>query len=234
MPNINYFTLLRTDISVISVDRENRDLIVSGFCLLDFSCVRLFRCFGHCSYHTLDFTIEVVGPRCFAACQALSSIAFEPGSWLNRIDSMQFARCRSLQSICIPRSVEVLCESCFADCASLSLLTFESGSRVTRIERWAFLHCRLLQSICIPATVELIGGQCFLECRSISSDTPESSRDWLVRMHSLVVHRYGRFVFLRQLNFSHFFVSMELLCLRGRFSDWSWRIHFCGSVFLWW
>jgi hypothetical protein len=49
MPNINYFTLFRTAISVISIDRENRDLIVSGFCLLDFSCVRPFRYFGHCS-----------------------------------------------------------------------------------------------------------------------------------------------------------------------------------------
>jgi hypothetical protein len=78
-------------------------------------------------------SIELLGEECFANCQSLSSITFESGSRLSRIEKMVFFMAGLVEMI-IPAMVEVLSEWCFAPCKSLSSITFESGSRLSRMK----------------------------------------------------------------------------------------------------
>jgi hypothetical protein len=73
--------------------------------------------------------VEVICESCFEMCQGLSSVRFESGSKLARIESKAFANCSSLSSICIPSSIEVLSRGCFFQCTGLSSVAFELGSR---------------------------------------------------------------------------------------------------------
>jgi hypothetical protein len=59
----------------------------------------------------------------------LSSVAFEAGSTLLRIESCAFYECSSLSSIWIPSSVEELWDHCFGECQALRRVTFEPGSK---------------------------------------------------------------------------------------------------------
>jgi hypothetical protein len=84
-------------------------------------------------------SVEVLGEGCFADCSSLSSVIFEIGSRLSRIENEVFIG-TGLVEIIIPASVEVLGEGCFADCSSLSSVTFESGSRVSGSQERALIE----------------------------------------------------------------------------------------------
>jgi hypothetical protein len=85
---------------------------------------------------TVLSSVEVLGESCFSVCESLSSVTFESGSILSRIEKWAFTGTGLIQII-IPASVEVLCEGCFSECKSLSSVRFESGSKLSRIEKWS-------------------------------------------------------------------------------------------------
>jgi hypothetical protein len=73
----------------------------------------------------------------FFECRSLSSVTFESGSKLSRIEKEAFSG-TSLVEIIFPGSVEVLCERCFDECKSLSSVKFESGSKLCEMSQDAF------------------------------------------------------------------------------------------------
>jgi hypothetical protein len=73
-------------------------------------------------------SVEFIGEYCFPRCVSLTSLTFESGSKLSRIEKETFAE-TGLHAIVIPESVEFLGEGCFAQCRSLLSVSFESGSR---------------------------------------------------------------------------------------------------------
>jgi hypothetical protein len=82
----------------------------------------------------LPASVEMLGEKCFTWCKPLSSVRFESGSRLSRIENEAF-RVTGLVEIILPASVEFLGERCFSECPSLSSVTFESGSRLVGNER---------------------------------------------------------------------------------------------------
>jgi hypothetical protein len=131
---------------------------------------------------SIPASVEILGDKCFAKCW-LSSVTFESGSNLIRIEARAFHKCLELESISIPATVESLGDKCFSKCRSLSSLTFESGSKLVRTEARAFYNCLELESISIPASVESLGEECFSECTSLRSVTFESGSN-LARIHA--------------------------------------------------
>jgi hypothetical protein len=109
----------------------------------------------------LPSSVEILGEGCFAAQSALSSLTFEAGSKLLRIEQHGFDSCSSLSSICLPSCVERLCDCCFYGCAALSSVTFEASSALSRIELFAFCDSSSLSSIYIPAALLEIGRGAF-------------------------------------------------------------------------
>jgi hypothetical protein len=141
----------RSNLRKISITEGNRSLRLSGDFLLDFESVALKFYFGRDWEVTIAQTIETLCDSCFAGCHTLSSVIFEPGSRLSRIENEAFRGCTVLASICIPSSVETLGGSCFWGCRSLSTLTFESDSRLLFIGPEAFWGCFSLLAICLPS-----------------------------------------------------------------------------------
>jgi hypothetical protein len=78
----------------------------------------------------------LLGEECFSLCKSLSSITFESGSRLSRIDKKAFYE-TGLIEIILPASVRFLGFECFSYCKSLSSIKFESGSRFLGHEREA-------------------------------------------------------------------------------------------------
>jgi hypothetical protein len=79
-------------------------------------------------------SVKILGEECFAECKFLSSVRFEPGSRLSRIERGVF-RDSGLKDIVIPASIEFMGQSCFAGCKSLLFVIFESGSRLSQTEK---------------------------------------------------------------------------------------------------
>jgi hypothetical protein len=114
-----------------------------------------------------------VGAECFGRCDSLSSVTFEPGSRLSRIEASAFHCCPSLLWICLPSSLEVLSRWCFADCSSLQSVTFESHSQLSNLADSTFRRCFSLSSMQIPSSVETHGPKCFGDCHRLSTVTFE-------------------------------------------------------------
>jgi hypothetical protein len=74
----------------------------------------------------LPASVEVLSEMCFFGCGSLSSITFESGSRLSRIESRAFYQ-TGLIDIIFPASVDVISEGCFSECRSLSPVMFEAG-----------------------------------------------------------------------------------------------------------
>jgi hypothetical protein len=68
-------------------------------------------------------SVEMLCENCFLRCGSLTSVIFEPGSRLSRIEKATFSE-TGLIEIVIPSSVEILCECCFLRCGSLTSLVF--------------------------------------------------------------------------------------------------------------
>jgi hypothetical protein len=168
-------------IAKIIIEEGNSDFGFCGYFLINLTATSVVRYFGNRQAISLKSEIESLCTEYFTP----SSLIFEPGSKLRRIEAHAFANCSELKSISIPASVESLGEECFAYCNSLSSVIFESGSKLLRIEAGAFAKCCALTSISIPASVESLGEKCFFDCEFISSVIFESGSK-LVRIHARV------------------------------------------------
>jgi hypothetical protein len=67
---------------------------------------------------TIPRAVEIVGKSCFASCDSLVEIFFEPGSQLRIVEDSAF-RGSAVRAFIVPRSVEILGFSSF--CAFLDL-----------------------------------------------------------------------------------------------------------------
>jgi hypothetical protein len=151
----------RANFRHITIEEGSRNFRVWGDFLMDVECVTLVRYFGDDRNVTLSSEIETLGTGCFSECSDLSSLVFERGSKLKRIEAQAFSDCSGLKSICIPASVEILCRRCFAQCHALSFVTFAPESKLNEIEEWVFYFCIHLTSLSIPASVTIIQGSAF-------------------------------------------------------------------------
>jgi hypothetical protein len=120
-------------------------------------------------------SVEVIGSECFARCQVLKSISFEPKSQLTTIQSFTFSGLQ-LQLIMIPYTVEFIdgmtfCQLNVSDCLIESgnrRFVFRNGLLIDVLNR--ILVCNLSQSshIEIPCDIEILGSACVEHCTSIS------------------------------------------------------------------
>jgi hypothetical protein len=118
--------------------------------------------------------VEILCNSCFYKCQLLSSITFEFGSHLQRIEESAFSM-SDLTPIIIPSSVDLLCKSCFAVCDSIELIMFKNNLKLARIESRAFHGCsefvRISESL-------LSKFQAVPNCSIVASTTPDWSSSW--------------------------------------------------------
>jgi hypothetical protein len=94
-------------LKAISVADDNGHLKVNGTFLTDLEGVSIIRNFGRGSV-LIGRYITRLDHYSFSGCDEISSVMFESGSGLPRIEERAFSRC-SLTSICIPWSVTELC-----------------------------------------------------------------------------------------------------------------------------
>jgi hypothetical protein len=160
----------KSSVSKIAIGEGNVTFAFCGDCLINVPASSVVRYFGDQEAIALTGDLKSLCTGYFSP----SSLTFEPGSKLSRIEDHAFSHCSILKSISIPASVESLGDQCFYECSSLSSVTFGSGSKLVGIEARAFATCPRLKSISIPSSVESFGDQCFYECRSLSSVTFES------------------------------------------------------------
>jgi hypothetical protein len=135
---------------MITIEDGNSNFRVSANFLLNWSGLGIIRYFGHDREVRIPNSIQILCKSCFSCCISLSTLVFESGSTLTRIEEFAFSYCSSLKSICIPSSVQILCRLCFCSCTSLSVLTFESGSKLHQIQDGAFSGCFLLDLSSLP------------------------------------------------------------------------------------
>jgi hypothetical protein len=174
LQKIDPAALSNSGLSKITIEEGNQHFRVSGGCLLAFDGLSVIRYFGRDKNATLSRDIQILGPGCFRYCSSLSSLSFESGSQLTRIEANALYHCLSVKSISLPGSLEFIGEYSFTSCTSLSSLTFESGARLTRIEADLLSNCSALQSIHLPASLEFIGRNSFWSCSALKSLTFES------------------------------------------------------------
>jgi hypothetical protein len=105
--------------------------------------------------------------NCFLRCVSVTSLTFESGSRLSRVEQQRFSE-TGLIEIEIPSSVDILDECCFFRCGSRAALTFGSGSRISRTQKQSFSATGLIE---IPSSVNILGDGCFLRCESLPSLT---------------------------------------------------------------
>jgi hypothetical protein len=85
----------------------------------------------------LPVSVEVLAVNCFGECRSLSSITFESGSRLSRIEK-EASRGIGVVKIVLPASGKVLRLGQFSECRSLSSVAFEPGSKLRQVGRHAF------------------------------------------------------------------------------------------------
>jgi hypothetical protein len=73
-------------------------------------------------------SVEALSASCFRD-SSLEKIRFESKSCLKVIGEYCFKNCRSLNEICIHRSVKILARSSFACCRNLNSVRFGQGSK---------------------------------------------------------------------------------------------------------
>jgi hypothetical protein len=145
----------------ITIEESSRNFRVLGDFLMDIEGGTAVRYFGFRRTPTLFSEIETLEVGCFCGLLLLSSLVFERGSKLKRIEARALSHCLRLESICFPASVEILCAGCFQVRWALSSLAFEAESHLTEIEEKVFNGCADLASLSIPASVKKIHGSAF-------------------------------------------------------------------------
>ena len=81
-------------------------------------------------------SVTSIGEKAFSGCSSLTSVIFEYGSRLAKIDSNAFAGCSKLEQIVIPSSVTKIGANAFAGCSKLEQIIIPSS--VTEIGENAF------------------------------------------------------------------------------------------------
>jgi hypothetical protein len=171
-----------TKLNSISVEEGNDIFHVEHEFLIDIVHHTLIRTFSDSSHIEIPRTIEILGSFCFASCQSVSSISFESGSQLKRIEAFAFLS-SSLQSIVIPRSVQFIDDSAFEE-TKLNLISTEAGNDIFHVEHEFLIdieHDELVRvfsissSIEISRTIEILGSAWVLRYESLSSISFESN-----------------------------------------------------------
>jgi hypothetical protein len=122
--------------------------------------------------------VEILSSSCFAFCESLSSIVFESGSHLTRIESRAFYSCSVLDAIVLPRQVEILAFECFSHCRSLSSIDFEADSVLRRIESRTFLNTNVTR-VTLPGRVSFIAADAFaVGCTLMRNDAGPDFLEW--------------------------------------------------------
>jgi hypothetical protein len=93
----------------ITVEEGNANLAVCGHCLINLPAPSVVRHFNYQREIGLSSEVESLCTGRFSP----SSLIFEPGSRLRRIEASAFAQCEKLASISILASVESLGDKCF-------------------------------------------------------------------------------------------------------------------------
>jgi hypothetical protein len=159
------FTGLYLDLIVISAG-DSRFRVSDSF-LEDIRGRSIVRYFGHCKSVIILSSIEVLCKFCFSKCESLSSIIFESGSHLQRIERLAFYE-SGLISIVIPSSVEILCRSCFEECLSIESITLENDSQLAQIKSRAFHKCSAFVGI---SECSLSGFRALANCSMVARTT---------------------------------------------------------------
>jgi hypothetical protein len=94
------------------------------------------------------------GEECFAQCISLSSVTFESGSGLSRIENREFYG-SGLVEMVLPAAIESLGTNCCYLCGSLFSVFFELGSNLSRIEVSAFAISGVIE-INVPAAIKFL------------------------------------------------------------------------------
>jgi uncharacterized repeat protein (TIGR02543 family) len=130
---------------------------------------------------TIPANVKTIGEYAFAnwnydlsAPMALTTVTFEAGGQLERIERGAFQHQRSLSQITIPASVTSIGDNAFQWNRRLTSLSFESGSKLRSIGSYAFENARLLTNITLPASVTSIGDQAFGFTYALNSVSFES------------------------------------------------------------
>jgi hypothetical protein len=158
--------ILRCDGISVSIEEGSEHFVVDGDFLLSFDLTVLVRYLGRDRSIDVSARVEILGSSCFAFCGSLSSISFESGCMLKRIESHAFYS-SSLKLIKIPWMVEILGSACFCHSRSLASISFESGCQLKRIESDA-LSGTGLALVCLPGTVQWIGANAFPDSCDVS------------------------------------------------------------------
>jgi hypothetical protein len=79
-------------------------------------------------------SVEILGKWCFNCCDLLETVTFESDSRLTVIEEKAFRYCRSLRSICIPRSVHCIGRKRFVEGSVCLKSAFEPGSEFASID----------------------------------------------------------------------------------------------------
>lgn len=116
-----------------------------------------FEAFKECAIEgelIIPRTVKSVGDFCFARCDSLTSVLFEPSSVLVRFGRWIFSDCSQMDRVVLPQNV--------------------SPER-SPMKAANFRCCTSLTAITIPETCLLIESGCFEGCSSLTSmDIPES------------------------------------------------------------
>jgi hypothetical protein len=108
----------------VSVSPDHKRFRLRDCFLEDYDGSTICRYFGVCSSVVVPSSVVVLGKASFLGCESLTSVIFESGSRLERIEESAFRLSKGLHSIEIPSSVVVLGESSFFRCRSLESMDF--------------------------------------------------------------------------------------------------------------
>jgi hypothetical protein len=92
--------------------------------------------FAYCSSLESISIPASIPKACFAACQMLSDVTFQPESRISGIGESAFAYCSSLESIRMASSVGEIGPVCFHSCPYLMSIVLEAGSKLSDETVW--------------------------------------------------------------------------------------------------
>jgi hypothetical protein len=183
--NVDGTTFADAKIAKISVAPGNPHLRILGDCLVDITRARLICYFGSSSVIVLSRAIEILGNYSLAYCHNLSSLTFEPGSKLIRIERAALVANPLLQSIVIPASVTSIVGNVFS-ASGIRHISVEKGNAhfcvvgeflldSTKTSLVAFFGTPV--TVKIVREIRVICNSCFADFR-IPSSIESLEREW--------------------------------------------------------
>ena len=140
---------------------------------------------------SIPSTVTEIGKHAFAS-SGLTSISFEIGSVLNKIDDYAFAQ-SSLSTIALPDDLSYIGSYAFYRVLSLGSISFNTGC-LLQIRDYAFFESGLV-SLSIPANVEYIGEFAFTANRLMSSITVDALNPYYSSLEGVLYNKdYSRLI----------------------------------------